>query len=245
LAASQSGLSCNSSAPGATCYFNDITVGTNAMPCAPGSPNCSTAASLPGIPLGRNLRISVRAIRIACALCIGLLLMLAFRRRTQRWTTAAAMSGALVLLAISIGCGGGGGGNTNPNGTPEGALTGFSAGTGYDQATGLGTINAANLVNATMWAGAPAPVNEPPTLFNRPTVTVATTAIFCALLLGLLLMGVRKRQIRWSTAVLLAVFALSILNAATTSASTPVNTHRDGDGTQRRLVSEVASSLHR
>jgi subtilase family serine protease len=244
LAASQSGLSCNSSSPGATCYFNDITVGTNAMPCAPGSPNCSTAASLPGIPFGRNLRISVRAIRIACALCIGLLLMLAFRRRTQRWTTAAAMSGALLLMAVSIGCGGGGGGNTNPNGTPEGVLTGFSAGTGYDQATGLGTINAANLVNATMWAGAPAPVNEPPTSFNRPTATVTTTAIFCALLLSLLLMGARKRQIRWSTAVLLALFALSILNAATTSASTRVNTPRDGHGTQRRLVSQVVSPLH-
>ncbi len=45
LAAKESLSSCNSSTgPASTCIFNDITSGTNAMPCAAGSPNCNTAS---------------------------------------------------------------------------------------------------------------------------------------------------------------------------------------------------------
>jgi subtilase family serine protease len=41
LAAAQNAASCNSSnGSGASCVFNDITTGTNAMPCGAGSPNC-------------------------------------------------------------------------------------------------------------------------------------------------------------------------------------------------------------
>ena len=44
LAAQQSVAACNSSAgPGNSCIFNDITVGTNAMPCLSGSPNCNVS----------------------------------------------------------------------------------------------------------------------------------------------------------------------------------------------------------
>jgi subtilase family serine protease len=58
LAASQSGLNCNSSsttvAPNSACIFHDVTVGTNAMPCVASSPadgtsDCSTAG---GGPIG-------------------------------------------------------------------------------------------------------------------------------------------------------------------------------------------------
>ena len=43
LAAQQSGSSCNSnSGPANSCVFNDITTGTNAMPCLPGTLNCVT-----------------------------------------------------------------------------------------------------------------------------------------------------------------------------------------------------------
>jgi subtilase family serine protease len=41
--AAQPGASCNSSGPpGSSCIFNDVTVGTVAMPCVTGSPNCVT-----------------------------------------------------------------------------------------------------------------------------------------------------------------------------------------------------------
>jgi len=240
LAASQNPANCNSSNPGPTCYFNDITVGTNAMPCAPGSPDCSTAASVPSFPSARGPRISVRAIRLACALCIGLLLLLGLRRKSQRWVTSAALFSALILLVVSVGCGGsggGGGGGGNGNGTAEGVMTGFSAGLGYDLATGLGSINAANLVNGPLWAGVP--VAEPPVAINRPTVTapIATVAIACALCLALLFAGLRRKQIRWSTAVLLLAFALSILNAARSNAATHA-----GSSAQRRVASNSIPS---
>jgi hypothetical protein len=45
LAAKQSASSCNSSTgPASSCIFNDVTSGTNAMPCVPGTPNCTTGA---------------------------------------------------------------------------------------------------------------------------------------------------------------------------------------------------------
>jgi subtilase family serine protease len=44
LAAQVPASSCNSSTgPASTCVFNDVTSGTNAMPCATGSPDCTTA----------------------------------------------------------------------------------------------------------------------------------------------------------------------------------------------------------
>lgn len=46
LAAQQAPANCNSSTgPASTCIFNDVTSGTIAMPCATGSPNCTTANS--------------------------------------------------------------------------------------------------------------------------------------------------------------------------------------------------------
>lgn len=224
LAATQSNANCNASTPAANCFFNDVTVGTNSVPCTPGSIDCSTTASIPNIPSSPNPRINVRVVRIACAFCIGLLLLLGLRRKQQRWSSAAAML-ALVLLVVNAGCGGGSSSTstTTPvtgQGTPEGALTGYSAGLGYDLATGLGSVNALNIVDSTMWAAAPP--SEPPATINRPTLTVpvATLAIAFALCLGLVFIGLRRGQIRWTTAVLLLAFALSILNAARSSAST-------------------------
>jgi subtilase family serine protease len=43
LAAQESAANCNTSDPLSSCVFNDVTQGTNAMPCIPGSPNCVTA----------------------------------------------------------------------------------------------------------------------------------------------------------------------------------------------------------
>jgi subtilase family serine protease len=45
LAAEQSPTSCNASTPASTCVFNDVTVGTNAMPCASGTSNCNTTGT--------------------------------------------------------------------------------------------------------------------------------------------------------------------------------------------------------
>jgi Pro-kumamolisin, activation domain/Bacterial Ig-like domain (group 3) len=51
LAANQSAANCNSSTgPASTCVFNDVTSGTNAMPCVGGDPNCTP--SNPGDKIG-------------------------------------------------------------------------------------------------------------------------------------------------------------------------------------------------
>ncbi|HEX4001965.1 MAG TPA: S53 family peptidase [Candidatus Acidoferrales bacterium] len=222
LAATQSNSSCNSSAPASTCIFNDISVGTNAMPCTPGTVDCSTTASIPGVFGGPAARMAIRAMPAGCVLAIGLLLLLGLRQKQRKWTIATATA-ALALLVVSVGCGGGGNGSgtvTNDNGTPEGISSGYSAGTGYDLATGLGSVNAQNFVDSTLWAGVPP--STPPATVNRPIITlpVATLAMALAMLLGLLFMGLRRKQLRWTTAVLLVAFALSILSAARASANT-------------------------
>jgi subtilase family serine protease len=43
LAAQQSPANCNSSNPSSSCVFNDVTVGTNAVPCKKGTPACNVA----------------------------------------------------------------------------------------------------------------------------------------------------------------------------------------------------------
>lgn len=227
LAATQSNSSCNSSGPPAsTCIFNDITVGTNSQPCTPSTVDCSTTAALPLAPVDRAPRVTVREIRVLCAIAIGVLLLLGLRRKQQRrWVTAAAVCGTAVLLLVSVGCGGGGGssGQTGGDqGTPEGVLTGYNAATGYDLATGLGTVNAKNLVLAAMWSSGAPPASLPTTILRpKLTIPVAILALACAFFLGLMFLGVRRGQLRWTTAVLLLAFAFSILSAARANANTP------------------------
>jgi subtilase family serine protease len=57
LANTQAATNCNSSAPASSCIFNDVTLGTNAQPCASGSPNCTIVGAdaygiLPGYDAG-------------------------------------------------------------------------------------------------------------------------------------------------------------------------------------------------
>ncbi len=54
--AAKAGASCTSSgSESSSCIFNDVTVGTNEMPCAAGSPNCDTSAGdIYGILTGYN-----------------------------------------------------------------------------------------------------------------------------------------------------------------------------------------------
>ena len=61
LASKQTGANCNSSAatgPASSCIFNDVTSGTNAMPCTRGTPNCTTSslADQYGVLSGYNAR---------------------------------------------------------------------------------------------------------------------------------------------------------------------------------------------
>jgi subtilase family serine protease len=154
LAANLPAANCNSSNPGASCIFNDITIGTNSQPCVLGtSGSCGQAitaqVTAPPNTVGFGATRSVAILSCIFAITVLLLYMQARRRS---WTTVFALIAFASLLTIaacgsgggnSVGNGGGGGGGGQ---NPNGVLSGFNAGVGYDQATGLGSVNAFNLV---------------------------------------------------------------------------------------------------
>ena len=54
LAAQQSAANCNSASPANTCLFNDVTLGTIAMPCKRGTPDCNVGNAADSIGLLRG-----------------------------------------------------------------------------------------------------------------------------------------------------------------------------------------------
>jgi len=129
--------------------FNNISTGTNAMPCKKGSPNCVVSAQVVG-PLAHrgkpaNWLVPV-ALTLLCVFCLGSILA-AFAGRTRRWGVATACV-ALALLVVTAACGGGSGSTTIPpsNDFTIGIMTGYNASAGYNLTTGNGSVNVNNLV---------------------------------------------------------------------------------------------------
>ena len=150
LAASQVPANCNSSSPGASCIFNDITVGTNSVPCKltpTAVAGCGqTITSQVTRPPGTNgSRASAGMIAVACFLSVGLLVV-GLRIQERNWSVVFALM-AFALFLTCAGCGSGGSRPSTGGNSTNGVLPGFNAGVGYDRATGLGTVNAFNLVN--------------------------------------------------------------------------------------------------
>lgn len=150
LAAGQTPANCNSSAPAANCIFNDVTVGTNSMPCllsTSSTTNCGQAITSQVIrpPTMNNFRTAAGMLALACALSLGFLLLI-FRKQRRTWSVVFALFTFALLLTCAA-CGSGGGSKTGGGNPTIGFLPGFNAGVGFDRATGLGTVNAANLVN--------------------------------------------------------------------------------------------------
>jgi subtilase family serine protease len=136
--------------PSPTCVFYDVTSGTNAMPCAKGSPNCVLSAQIVG-PLLRPGKpapwVPALAATFLCALCLTIVLA-AFPGRPRRWATALALLVVLAFLFGGAACGGGNGGSSipSPSNFTIGVMSGYNAGAGYNLATGLGSVNAQQLV---------------------------------------------------------------------------------------------------
>jgi subtilase family serine protease len=150
LAAAQTPANCNSSGPAASCIFNDITVGTNSVPCelkpiaVTGCGQTITSQVIKP-PTTNGFRRIVGILGLAC--CFSLSLIILSRRIQQRnWRVVYALL-AFALLLTCAACGSGGSGPiTGGGGSNIGVLPGFNAAVGYDRATGLGTVNAFNLV---------------------------------------------------------------------------------------------------
>jgi hypothetical protein len=217
LAKAEFAANCNANSPQphSTCVFNDVNTGTIAMPCATGSPDCTTnAAFVPAAPRVKWMTPTT-LVTLLCALCVGLMLV-CFRGRSRAWTAALALLAAVALTA-NAGCGGGNGGGGGGGGgggtTPAvGVLNGYNAGTGYDLATGLGSINVENLVAAHGFAAVPnvqappaAPVAPAPSLLRRIDVrdwqpAIRAGAIKLVFCLGIILLGLRQRFRRTAAA---------------------------------------------
>jgi subtilase family serine protease len=150
LAASQVPANCNSSNPGASCIFNDITVGTNSVPCKltpTAVAGCGqTITSHVVGPLRTNgFRLTPAMVALAYFFSF-VLLLLGLRVQRRNWSAVFTLL-ALVVVLTCAACGGGGGSPSTGGNSTNGVLPGFNAGAGYDRATGLGTVNAFNLVN--------------------------------------------------------------------------------------------------
>jgi subtilase family serine protease len=150
LAASQVPANCNSSSPGPSCIFNDITVGTNSVPCKltpTAVAGCGqTITSQVTRPPGANgSRTSAGMIALACFLSVGLLVV-GLRIHERNWSVVFVLM-AFALFLTCAACGSGSSGPSTGGNSTNGVLPGFNAGVGYDRATGLGTVNAFNLVN--------------------------------------------------------------------------------------------------
>jgi hypothetical protein len=150
LAALQVPANCNSSSPGASCIFNDITVGTNSVPCKltpTAVAGCGqTITSQVVGPLRTNgFRLTPAMVALAYFFSF-VLLLLGLRVQRRNWSAVFTLL-ALVVVLTCAACGGGGGSPSTGGNSTNGVLPGFNAGAGYDRATGLGTVNAFNLVN--------------------------------------------------------------------------------------------------
>jgi subtilase family serine protease len=131
--------------------FNQVTTGTNAMPCKKGSPNCVVSAQIvgpslrPGKPANWFIPVAVALLGV---FCVGSILA-AFAGRPRRWGIATAFV-ALALLVVTAACGGSsGGGDSGPPPSQDftiGILTGYNAGAGYNLTTGNGSVNVSNLL---------------------------------------------------------------------------------------------------
>jgi subtilase family serine protease len=150
LAATQMPANCNSSNPAASCIFNDITVGTNSVPCVlkpTAVAGCGQAITSQVIkpPTTNGFRRIVGILALACFFFLSLMLL--SRQIQQRsWRVVYALL-AFALLLTCAACGSGSSGPiTGGGGSNNGVLPGFNAAAGFDRATGLGTVNAFNLV---------------------------------------------------------------------------------------------------
>jgi subtilase family serine protease len=212
LASGQVAANCNSSSPASTCIFNDITIGTNAQPCANPSPDCTVVGSdTYGILTGFNATTGYD-------LATGLGSVNA-ANLVNSWDQADfSLSAAPVSLSIA---------SAGGNGTVVLTVTGT---TGYTGTINFSGSSCAGLPALTTCSFSPASV----TGNGTTTITVNTTAgskvvpsgkpsgfhgpvnnkviVTLALSTMLLLLFYQARRPRWSaTAALLMCFSLAVL----------------------------------
>ncbi|MGA8102878.1 MAG: S53 family peptidase [Candidatus Acidiferrales bacterium] len=216
LATTQVAADCNTSSPASGCVFNDVTVGTNAQPCASGSPDCTIVGTdAYGILTGYNAGVgfdlatglgSVNIANLVNAWDEGDFVLSA--APTAVTIASAGLTGTTVLTVAAAPAP-----NNNYTGTID--FTGASCsglpalttcsfspatvtGTGTTTIT-ITTTKASKMVPAGKPTGWHGPVN------NKLVLTFALSTM-------LLLLFYQARRPRWSaTAALLMCFSLAVL----------------------------------
>lgn len=219
LAQQQSAASCNTSNPGSSCVFNDITVGTISAPCAKSSPDCVVSNSSDTIGIltccdastGYDLATGLGSVNVA--------------NLVNGWNGATGSSAADFWLSLGAG-----------NGTVVIPIPGDSSSftftvTAVNNFSGTYTYSCSGLPTLTTCSFTPSTTDSEHT---SVTVTVSTTAasmmvpasrpkridwwraagtmsLACVLCAAFPLLGLQWKSRRFTTAAALLVFAVVLM----------------------------------
>lgn len=249
LFAAQTG-SCNTNGPpAATCIFNDVTSGTIAMPCANGSPNCTSGGNPVGVltgfdaGTGYDLATGLGSVNVANLV-----------NAPSAWTSSTGGADfSLSLSPSSVAVARGGTGTVTLTVTANGGFTGTVTPTCSDLPTGVTCSGPAvmgsgsSTITFTVSSSAMlAPANRP-TSFAGPSGTPRTAIllVLCAFCAVFLLLSYRRGRRKSST--VFAAVALGLLFAAGCSGSS--NNGGGGNkgptGTSNVVITATSGSIQR
>jgi subtilase family serine protease len=213
LAAQQSATSCNASTPASSCVFNDVTQGTNAMPCANGSPNCTvTGTNAIGVLTGYNAGAGYDLVTGLGSINIGNLVNAwgpTFYLSSSNPAVTVMTAGSSGNLSVTVAAVNGFTGTVNLtcSGLPTGASCSFTPSASVTLSSSTTSTTVSVMVNTTapsMLAPSSRPVHGSPAPGSVPLILVliASTAFLLVCVSGL--------ERRWGRTAL-ALIAFSVL----------------------------------
>lgn len=222
-AGEESASSCNSSSPGSSCVFNDITVGTISQPCqaepAPATPNCTTTGSNAiglleangteayNAGVGYDLATGLGSVNVTNLLNAGVGPNFYISSSNPSITVTAGSSGTATLTVTAVD-GYTGTINLTCSGLPSGATCSFSpASVSLSPTTTSATVTltvnttASAMLIPTSWKITP----------GETRGMWALSGLMAALaMLGMLFAGGRNRLRGWRTALAVVAFAFLV-----------------------------------
>jgi subtilase family serine protease len=213
LASQQPTTSCSASTPASSCVFNDVTQGTNAMPCANGSPNCTiTGSNAIGVLTGYNTGTGYDLVTGLGSINVGNLVNAwgpTFYLSSSNPAVTVSSAGGSGSLSVTVAAVNGFTGTVNLtcSGLPSGASCSFSPSASASLTSSATTATVSVMVNTTaasMLAPASRPVRGTPTPGSVPLalLLIALTVLVLACRSGM--------ERRWGRTAL-ALIAFSVL----------------------------------
>jgi subtilase family serine protease len=213
LAAQQPTSSCSASTPASSCVFNDVTQGTNAMPCASGSPNCTvTGSNAIGVLTGYNAGTGYDLVTGLGSINIGNLVNAwgpTFYLSSSNPAVTVMTAGSSGSLSVTVAAVNGFTGTVNLtcSGLPAGASCNFTPSASVSLTSSTTTATVTVMVTTTapsMLTPSSRPVHGSPTPGSVP---LALVLLACTVLLLACVSGLERR---WGKTAL-ALMAFSVL----------------------------------